>query len=53
MAATGALFQINTVHASRVEAMGYSWSQITDPYVNAKVARSVYNSSGWSAWACA
>ncbi len=46
------LFQINRVHASLVESMGYSWDQITDPYVNSKVAREVYNSSGWSAWAC-
>jgi len=47
------LFQINTIHTSRVQSMGYSWDQITDPYVNSKVARSIYNEVGWSAWACA
>jgi hypothetical protein len=47
------LFQINKVHRSRVEAMGYSWDQILNPYVNADVARAIYDSSGWRAWSCA
>jgi hypothetical protein len=46
------LFQINTVHRSLVASMGYSWSQIYDPYVNSAVARHIYNESGWSPWAC-
>ena len=46
------LFQINTVHRKLVASMGYSWDQILDPYVNAKVARRLYNSSGWQPWAC-
>jgi len=51
------LFQINTVHKPMVQSMGYSWSQITDPYVNAKVARRIYDDalrrgSGWTPWAC-
>lgn len=46
------LFQINYVHRSRVESMGYSWSQIYDPYVNSRVARSLYNESGWRPWVC-
>ena len=47
------LFQINVVHKSRVEAMGYSWDQITDPYVNAAVARSIYDDAGgWGPWGC-
>lgn len=46
------LFQINTVHRDLVASMGYSWDQILDPYVNSAVARQIYNSSGWSAWAC-
>jgi len=48
------LFQINNVHKAAVQRMGYSWSQIYDPYVNAKVARYIYNSAGgsWSPWGC-
>ncbi len=47
------LFQINIVHKSRVEAMGYSWDQILDPYVNAAVARSIYDDAGgWGPWGC-
>lgn len=46
------LFQINVVHRARVEAMGYSWDQILDPYVNAAVARSIYDESGWGPWGC-
>jgi len=44
------LFQINNVHRGRVASMGYSWSDIYDPYVNARVARTIYNESGWSPW---
>jgi hypothetical protein len=44
------LFQINTVHRSRVASMGYSWSDIYDPYVNARVARTIYNERGWAPW---
>jgi hypothetical protein len=47
------LFQINKVHASMVRSMGHSWNEMTDPYVNAKVARRIYNSSGWRPWSCA
>jgi len=47
------LFQINIVHKERVESMGYSWDQILDPYVNAAVARSIYDDAGgWSPWGC-
>jgi hypothetical protein len=46
------LFQINYIHRSRVNSMGYSWSQIYDPYVNSKVARALYDESGWRPWAC-
>lgn len=51
------LFQINTVHKPMVARMGYSWSQITDPYVNAKVARVIYDDAarrgwGWNPWGC-
>lgn len=48
------LFQINNVHKSRVASMGYSWSQIYDPFVNSDVARAIFDASGgnWSAWGC-
>ena len=47
------LFQINKVHEKTLNAMGYKWSQITDPVVNSKIARKIYDSSGWRAWSCA
>lgn len=47
------LFQINRVHERTLNSMGYSWSQITDPFVNSKLAKVIYNQSGWGAWACA
>jgi hypothetical protein len=46
------LFQINKVHQGLVESMGYSWDQILDPYVNAAVARHIYDGSGWGPWGC-
>lgn len=46
------LFQINKVHAPTLRKMGYQWSQITDPSVNAKLARAIYDQSGWKAWSC-
>lgn len=46
------LFQINTVHRGRVAAMGYSWSQITDPWVNSRVAHALWSEQGWGPWAC-
>lgn len=51
------LFQINTVHKPMVQRMGYSWSRITEPHVNAKVARVIYDDAdrrgnGWSPWSC-
>ena len=46
------LFQINKIHQGLVESMGYSWDQILDPYVNAKVARRLYDASGWRPWGC-
>lgn len=47
------LFQINTVHKPMVQQMGYQWDQMTDPYVNAKVARELFNDRGWAPWSCA
>ncbi len=46
------LFQINKVHAPTLKKMGYDWSEITDPLVNAKLARKIYDESGWKAWSC-
>ncbi len=48
------LFQINIVHKPRVQSMGYSWDpQIYDPYINGKVARALWDESGWQPWTCA
>jgi hypothetical protein len=34
--------------------MGYSWDpQIYDPYINGKVARALWDESGWQPWTCA
>ena len=46
------LFQINKVHAGWIKSeLGYDWNQMTDPYVNSKVARTLYNKAGgWSPW---
>ncbi|CAN5767679.1 hypothetical protein BH24ACT4_BH24ACT4_18890 [soil metagenome] len=49
------LFQINRASWERtVNNMGYSWSQITDPYINSKVALHIFKSAGnsWSPWGC-
>ncbi|HSL59029.1 MAG TPA: DUF4214 domain-containing protein [Acidimicrobiales bacterium] len=46
------LFQINTVHRGMVAAMGYSWSQITDPWVNSRVAFALWAEQGWGPWSC-
>lgn len=47
------LFQINVVHRGLVESMGYSWGDILNPYINADVARAVYDQAGgWSPWGC-
>ena len=48
------LFQINLVHRNTVQSMGYSWSQIYDPFVNARVARHIFDAAGgsWSPWGC-
>lgn len=53
------LFQVNTVHRPMVERMGYRWEQMKDAYVNARVARVIYDDSlqrtgnGWRPWSCA
>lgn len=49
------LFQINRqTWQPTVERMGYEWTQMTDPYVNAKVARMVFDEAGgtWGPWSC-
>jgi hypothetical protein len=45
------LFQLSKYwHEKLCNSLGYQWSQITDPYVNAKVARALYNQVGWQPW---
>jgi len=46
------LFQINKIHADIVSSLGYDWSEITNAFLNARVARIIYDQSGWSAWSC-
>lgn len=46
------LFQINRAHAGRVARMGYRWEDLLDARVNALVARSIFQESGWRPWAC-
>ena len=46
------LFQINTVHRSRVAQMGYQWEDLLDPRVNSLVALSIFEEQGWSPWGC-
>ncbi|CAN5775136.1 hypothetical protein BH24ACT3_BH24ACT3_05970 [soil metagenome] len=47
------LFQINSVHRGKVADMGYSWDDLKDPFVNARVARSIYDeANGWGPWSC-
>lgn len=44
------LFQINAVHKAWVQSLGYSWNDLTDPFVNAKIARMLYDQAGWRPW---
>ena len=46
------LFQISTQHAGWIKAdLGYNWSQMTDPVVNARVAKVLYDrAGGFSPW---
>lgn len=48
------LFQINTVHAGQFPSVtGQPWSDVLDPYANARYAVWLYNASGgWGPWAC-
>jgi hypothetical protein len=47
------LFQINNVHRSEfTRVTGQPWSSIYNAYYNSQYARTLYNQSGWSAWAC-
>lgn len=45
------LFQINRVNAGWIKSeLGYTFGQLTDPWKNTRVARIMYNASGWSPW---
>ncbi len=47
------LFQVNTVHRGLVSSMGHDWEDLKNPFVNAEVARVVYDQAGgWSPWTC-
>ena len=48
------LFQINQVHAGQFPSVtGQSWSDVLDPYANARYAAWLYNAAGgWGPWTC-
>jgi Transglycosylase SLT domain len=47
------LFQINRVHTSWVNQLGYSWYQMYQPYQNAQIAAELWSQQGWGPWSCA
>lgn len=47
------LFQINTVHRGRVQAMGYQWNDMLRGFENAQVAADIWAEQGWRPWTCA
>jgi hypothetical protein len=49
------LFQLNrTTWEPTARSMGYTWSQVLDPYINSKIALQVYKAAGnsFSPWGC-
>lgn len=45
------LFQINRVHAGWIRSqLGYTYGQLIDPWKNARVAKILYDQSGWRPW---
>ena len=45
------LFQIyGSVHQALINSLGFSVSQLTDPYVNSVVAYALYKLDGWGPW---
>lgn len=46
------LFQINTVHRARVEALGHRWPDMLKGYENASVAADIWVEQGWRPWSC-
>lgn len=47
------LFQINRVHAAKVNGMGYAWDEMLLPWQNAVVAAQIWSEQGWRPWSCA
>ena len=46
------LMQVHPIHRKRVEAMGYTWEQMTIPAFNLVVAKAIYDEQGWAPWSC-
>lgn len=47
------VFQLNgQFHRARAARLGFSWSQMSDPFANATVAADLYSDSGWGPWSC-
>jgi Lysozyme like domain len=48
------LFQINaSSHRTKLAAHGWTESDLFDPYVNASIARELFDASGWAPWQAA
>lgn len=47
------LFQINKVHAARVNALGFGWHEMLHPWQNSIVAADIWAEQGWRPWTCA
>lgn len=46
------LWQIHPIHRQRVERMGYTLADLTNPAVNLAVAYSIWAEQGWRPWSC-
>lgn len=44
------LYQINSIHISRIERMGFTWDDMFDCEKNIQVARAIQQEQGWSPW---
>lgn len=47
------VLQIHPVHRDRIRRMGLTWDAMFEPAANLRVARALYDESGWQPWTCA
>lgn len=45
-------FQIHPIHIGLIVSMGYIWDDMYEVEPNARVARALYDRSGWAPWSC-